>query len=367
LTLAAALVVAACGGGAGHEAAAPGAAESNVVNVYNWADYIGPTTIADFEKKTGIEVNYDTYESNEIVETKLLTGSTGFDVVVPSLTNFERLAKAGVFRKLDKSQLPNIVNLDGWVMRNMAVSDPGNERAIPYMWGTIGIGYVPNLVAKALGTETLDSWSAVFDPSKASKLAQCGIGILDAPEDVVASALVYLGRDPNSEKPEDLAAAEELLRKVRPYVRYFDAYRHVDDLASGEICVALAWNGQIIQAKVRGAKAHTPVQVAYANPREGSTLWFDSIGIPADAPHPGNAHRFLNFLMEPDVIAAISNEIRYANGNAASLPLLDDDLKDDPAVYPPEETVRRLQPFKAHTQAFSRELNRAWTRIKTGQ
>jgi len=218
-----------------------------------------------------------------------------------------------------------------------------------------------------LGTGTIDSWSAVFDPAVASKLAQCGIALLDAPEDVFASALVYLGRDPNSETAEDLAAAETLLRRVRPYVRYIDAYRHVDDLASGEICVALSWNGQIVQARERGAKAASPVEVAYANPREGSTLWFDAIAIPADAPHPGNAHRFLDFLMKPEVIAGVSRQIRYANGNAASLAFMDDDLKSDPSVYPPKEIVSKLHPFKAHSQAYSRELNRAWTRIKTGQ
>jgi putrescine transport system substrate-binding protein len=341
--------------------------DEKILNVYNWADYIGPTTLADFERETGIKVNYDTYDSNEILETKLLTGRTGYDVVVPSLTNFERLAKAGAFQKLDKSRLPNLANMDPWVQRNMAVNDPGNEYAINYMWGTVGIGYVPKQVEKALGTRTIDSWSAVFDPAVAAKLATCGIALLDAPEDVFDSALIYLGRDPNSEAAEDLTAVEALLQGVRPYLRYIDAYRHVDDLASGEICVALSWNGQVIQARERGATAVVPVEVAYANPKEGSTLWFDAIGIPADAPHPGNAHKFLNFLMDPEVIAAISRQIRYANGNAMALSFMDEDLKDDPSVYPPPETVRSLHPVKATTQAYSRELNRAWTRIKTGQ
>jgi putrescine transport system substrate-binding protein len=365
--VAAAFFLAACGGGAEDDAPRQLAPEEPVVNVYNWADYIGPTTLADFERKTGIKVNYDTYDSNEILETKLLTGRTGYDIAIPSLTNLERLARAGAFRKLDKSKLPNLANMDPWVQRNMAVSDPGNEFAVNYMWGTIGIGYVPKLVEKALGTPVIDSWSAVFDPAIASKLSSCGIALLDAPEDVFASALVYLGLDPNSEKPEDLAAAEALLRMVRPYLRYIDAYRHVDDLASGEICVSLSWNGQVIQARERGAEAVNPVGVAYANPKEGSTLWFDAIGIPADALHPGNAHVFLNFLMEPEVIAAISRQIRYANGNAAARAIMDESLTGDPAVYPPAETVEKLQPFRAHTQAYSRETNRAWTRIKSGQ
>ena len=360
-------LLAACGEVPEDAAPRQASAEEPVVNVYNWADYIGPTTLADFERNTGIRVNYDTYDSNEILETKLLTGRAGYDVVVPSLTNFERLARTGAFRKLDKSQLPNLANMDPWVQRNMAVSDPGNDFAVNYMWGTVGIGYVPKLVAKALGTPTIDSWSAVFDPAVAAKLASCGIALLDAPEDVFDSALVYLGRDPNSETAEDLAAAEAVLQGVRPYLRYIDAYRHVDDLASGEICVALSWNGQIIQARERGAAAVVPVEVAYANPREGSTLWFDAIAIPADAPHPGNAHKFLNFLMEPEVIAAISAQIRYANGNAAALEYMADGLKNDPSVYPSAEFVRSLHPVKATTQAYSREMNRAWTRVKTGQ
>jgi len=363
----AALLLAACGDAP--TAASPDrpVPEEKVLNVYNWADYIGPTTLADFQAKTGIRVNYDTYDSNEILETKLLTGRTGYDIAVPSLTNFERLAKAGAFLPLDRSLLPNLENMDPWVMRNMAVNDPGNAYAIPYMWGTVGIGYVPAHVERVLGTGTLDSWAAIFDPAIAAKLAECGIALLDAPEDVFASALVYLGRDPNSEKAEDLAAAEALLQGIRPYLRYIDAYRHVDDLASGEICVSLSWNGQIVQAQARGARSTKPVEVRYANPKEGSTLWFDAIGIPADAPHPGNAHAFLDFLMEPEVIAAISREIRYANGNAAARAIMDPSLTGDPSIYPPAGMVEKLQPFKTHTQAYSRELNRAWTRIKSGQ
>lgn len=361
------LLLTACGGEPDGALVPQAAQEEKLVNVYNWADYIGPTTLADFERRTGIRVNYDTYDSNEILETKLLTGRTGYDIAVPSLTNFERLARAGAFLKLDKSLLPNLAHMDPWVMRNLAVNDPDNAYAIPYMWGTIGIGYVPARVERALGSGTIDSWGALFDPAVASKLADCGIAMLDAPEDVFASALVYLGRDPNSEAAEDLAAAEALLQRVRPYFRYIDAYRHVDDLASGEICVALSWNGQVIQARERGAGAANPVAVAYANPREGSTLWFDAIGIPADAPHPANAHAFLNFLMEPEVIAAISQQIRYANGNADARAIMGESLTGDPAIYPPAETIEKLQPFKTHTPAYSRELNRAWTRIKSGQ
>ena len=360
--------LAACGGEAEKKKTADAArAEAKVVNVFNWADYIGKDTIEDFEAKTGIKVTYDTYDSNEVLETKLLTGHTDYDVVVPTQTFAQRMIKAGVFRKLDKSKLPNLSNMDADIMRRVAAGDPGNEYLINYMWGTTGIGYNPQMVRKALGTDRIDSWSALFDPKVAAKLAKCGITLLDAPEDVFDSVRIYQGHDPNSEKPEDLAEAEALLMKVRPYVRYFSSSQHVNDLASGEICVSLSWSGLIYQARARGATAATPVQVTYAIPGEGADIWFDIVAIPADAPHPDNAQVFLNYLMDPKVIAGVSNEIGYANGNAASLPFVNADLKGDPLVYPPEEVRKRLYTSIAHTPEFSREQNRAWTRVKTGQ
>ena len=360
--------LAACGGKAdGKKAADADGAEAKVLNVFNWADYIGKDTIADFEAKTGIKVTYDTYDSNEVLETKLLTGHTDYDVVVPTQTFAQRMIKAGVFRKLDKSKLPNLSNMDADIMRRVAAGDPGNEYLINYMWGTTGIGYNPQMVRKALGTDRIDSWSALFDPKVAARLAKCGISLLDAPEDVFDSVRIYQGHDPNSESPEDLAEAEALLMKVRPYVRYFSSSQHVNDLASGEICVSLSWSGLIYQARARGATAATPVQVTYAIPGEGADIWFDIVAIPADAPHPDNAQVFLNYLMDPKVIAGVSNEIGYANGNAASLPFVNADLKGDPLVYPPEEVRKRLYTSIAHTPEFSREQNRAWTRVKTGQ
>ena len=366
LAFATALLLAACGGSdkAAERAPAP---EEKVLHVYNWTDYIGETTIADFEAKTGIKVTYDTYDSNQVLETKMLTGHTGYDVVFPSAVPLERQIKAGVYLKLDKSKLPNLSNMDPEIMARVAVNDPGNEHAINYMWGTMGIGYNPAMVRKALGIDRIESWSALFDPAIASKLAKCGITILDAPEDVFIAARIYLGRDPNSEKAEDLAAAEELLMAVRPYVRYFHSSQHVNDLASGEVCVSLSWNGLVLQARSRGAAAMTPVEVAYAIPREGTFIWFDTMAIPADAPHVENAHAFLNFLMEPEVIAAISNQVGYANGNAASLQYLKDDLKSDPSVYPPDEIRKKLHTDSAESPGYSRAANRAWTRIKTGQ
>jgi putrescine transport system substrate-binding protein len=366
LTLAAAALVAACGSGDGKPAQGAAGTEAKVLNVYNWADYIGKSTIADFEAQSGIKVIYDTYDSNEILETKLLTGNTGYDVVVPSGNFLERQIKTGAFLKLDKSKLPNLAHMDPEIMRFVADHDPGNQYGIDYMWGTTGIGYNPDLVEKALGTRKIDSWTALFDPAVASKLASCGISILDAPEDVFEAARIYLGRDPNSERTDDLAAAEALLAAVRPFVRYFHSSQHVNDLASGEICVSLSWSGLVLQARDRGAAASSPVTVAYAIPREGTTLWFDMVAIPADAPHPENAYAFLNYLMEPAVIAGISTEIGYANGNAAATPLLDAALRDDPGVYPSDDVRKKLHRSTLKSQEFSRLQNRAWTRIKSG-
>lgn len=363
---AAVILLPACGGGQGKAGVPAVASEEKVLNVYNWPDNIAETTIADFEAKTGIKVIYDVYDSNEILETKLLTGHTGYDVVVPSLTFLEREIKAGVFLKLDNSKLPNLANMNPEIMRLIAAGDPGNEHAINYLWGTTGIGYNPKLVEKVLGTRTIDSWRAVFDPAIASKLAKCGIAIVDDPGDVLAAARIYLGLDQN-ENVEDLAATEELLTKVRPYVRYFNSSQYVNDLAAGEICVSLGWSGGVLLARSRGAEAETPVEVAYTIPGEGANIWFDMLAIPADAPHPGNAHAFLNFLMEPDIIAAVSDHVGYANGNEASLPYMKDEIRNDSSVYPADEIFKKLEPIKAMSSEYSRDLNRAWTRIKTGQ
>ena len=361
------VTLAACGGRGDGGKSGTVATEEKVLHVYNWTDYIGETTIADFEAKTGIKVTYDTYDSNEILETKLLTGNTGYDVVFPTSTIVGRMAKVGVFLKLDKARLPNFSNLDPEAMRQVAINDPGNEHAIAYMWGTTGIGYSPAMVKKVLGTDTIDSWSAVFDPATASRLAKCGITMLDAPEDVIETAEIYLGGDPGNEDLGELAAAEELLTNVRPYVHAFDTTQHPSALASGEICVSLSWSGLMHQARARGASAATPVEIAYVIPREGAPLYFDTVAIPADAPHPDNAHAFLNFLMEPEVIAEVTNDIGYANANSASLPFVDAVLRDDPSVYPSMEMRKKLRISKSRSQHYSRELNRAWTRIKTGQ
>ncbi len=362
------LALAACGGkpetGTAAKTAAP---EEKAVNVLNWSDYIGDTTVADFEKATGIKVTYDVFDSNEVLETKLLAGRSGYDVVVPTAPFLERQIKAGVFLRLDKSKLPNLVNMDPDIMQRVAAHDPGNQHSINYLWGTVGLGYNPDMVRKALGTDTIDSWAALFDPAIASRLAKCGIAILDAPTDVFGSVAIYKGLDPNSESPEDLQVVEDTLMKIRPYVRYFHSSSYINDLAAGEICLALGWNGDILQARDRGAAAARPVRVKYVIPREGAINFFDMLAIPADAPHPENAHAFLNYMMDPEAIAKVTNKVRFANGNSASLPYVEESIRDDPGIYPDATVRARLQPDLVESQQFSRDLNRSWTRVRSGQ
>lgn len=360
--------LAACGGkqDAG-TAAGVAAPEEKVVSVLNWSDYVADTTNADFTARTGISVTYDVFDSNEVLETKLLAGRSGYDVVVPTAPFLERQIKAGVFLPLDKSKLPNLAHMDPEIMQRVAAHDPDNRHSITYLWGTVGLGYNPDLVRRALGTDTIDSWAAILDPANAARLAKCGITLLDAPTDVFGSVAIYRGLDPNSEKPEDLKAVEDTLMAVRPHIRYFHSSSYINDLASGEICVALGWSGDILQARDRGAAAAKPVTVRYAIPKEGAINYFDMLAIPADAPHPDNAHAYLNYLMEPEVIAKVTNKTRFASGNAAALPFVDDDIKNDPGIYPSAEVRARLHPDLVESQEFSRELNRAWTRIRSGQ
>ena len=265
-------------------------------------------------------------------------------MVVPSGAPAHHLIQAGALRTLDKSKLKNLANLDPRILQIVTAFDPGNAHALPYLWGTTGIGYNPDLVEKALGTRTLDSLAAVFDPAIASKLAQCGITMLDAPNDMFTVAFYYLGLDPNSQRPEDWAAAEAVLKKAAPYVRYYHSSQYVSDLASGEVCVSIGWSGAMQQARSRGAQAETPVEVVYVIPKEGAMIWFDMMAIPTDAPHPENAYAFLDYLMEPKVIADITNAVGQANGNAAALPFVAETLRNDPSIYPTNEVFKRLHP-----------------------
>ena len=259
-------------------------AQEKVVNVYNWSDYIDPTIIDDFTKETGIKVIYDVFDSNEILETKLLAGGSGYDVVVPTANFLARQIEAGVFQKLDKSKLPNISNMWDVVLDRTGKYDPGNEYSINYMWGTVGLGYNTKKVQEALGVEAIDSWDVFFDPAKLAKLADCGVYVLDLPSDILPTTLKYLGLDPESHSPDDLAKAEEALMKIRPYIRKFHSSEYINALANGDICLAVGWSGDVFQARDRAAEADQGVAIAFAIPKEGAEMWFDQMAIPADAP-----------------------------------------------------------------------------------
>jgi putrescine transport system substrate-binding protein len=356
----AALALAACG----QKAAKAGGGE---LHVYNWSDYIDPALLDRFSKATGLKVRYDTFDSNEVLETKVLGGGTGYDLVVPSNHNLPRYIAAGAIQPLDKSKLKNLGNLDPQVMARLAPFNPGAKYAVPYMQGTIGIGYNTEAVARRLGDRAVDSWAVVFDPAVAAKLKDCGVYFLDASEDMFAVALNYLGKDPNSKDPADYRAATDLLMKVRPYVRKFHSSEYIDALANGDICLAVGYSGDVLQARARAEEAKNGVKLAYAIPKEGSQVWYDLFVIPKDAPNPEAAYRFLDFMLTPEVIARASDYTRYANANAAAKPLVSPEVRDDPNVYPPADVAKRLFVTTTKDQALLREVNRQWTRVLTGQ
>jgi putrescine transport system substrate-binding protein len=346
----------------------PGARDAEqVLNVYNWSDYVDPGVIADFQKEFGIRVNYDVFDSNEVLETKLLTGHTNYDVVVPSGAFLERQIKAGIYQKLDKVLLTNIGNVDPQVAAAAAQYDPGNQYAIDYMWITSGPGYNVAKIRERMPDAPVDSWRMFYDPKVIARFADCGVSVLDAPSEVVGTVLLYLGRNPNSESGEDLKAAESVLAAMRPFIRYVHSSRYIDDLANGETCLALGWSGDVKQARDRAHEAGKGIDLAYSIPREGAISNFDMVAIPADAPHPRNAHLFIDYLLRPEVAARNSNLIKYANGVGASLPLLDAAVRDDPGVYPPPEVRAKLVPERAKSLEFTRRLIRMWTRFKTGK
>jgi putrescine transport system substrate-binding protein len=348
---------------------APAAAptEEKVVNVFNWSDYVDPKMLEQFTAETGIKVNYDVFDSNEVLQTKLLAGNTGYDVVVPSASFLETQIKAGVFRKLDRTKLPNWSNLDQNLLQRIARHDPGNEYSVNHLWGTDAIGFNVGKVKAIDAAAPVDSWALILDPKWAAKFKDCGISVLDAPDEVVGVVLAFLGKDPNSENLDDLKAAEDVLMKIRPYVRMIHSSQYIDSLANGDICVAFGWSGDILQAKDRAAEAGQGVEIAMSVPKDGTIIWFDMYAIPADAPHPDNAHAFINFMMKPEVAAANSNFVHYASGNAAAVPLLDPAVRDDPGVYPPPEVMAKLFPNLARSPEFTRALNRTWTRFTTGK
>ncbi len=342
------------------------AAEEKVLNVYNWADYIAPDTIANFEKEFGIKVNYDLYDSTEVVEAKLLAGRTGYDVVVHSARYSARLIPIGVYQPLQKDKLPLWDNLDPWVLSIMDGYDPGNVYGIPYMWGSTGYAINVDLVKERMPDAPLGSGAMLFDPEVVSKFADCGVSIVDEPTDVIPMVMQYLGHDPNSLKAEHLTEVESVLKSVRPYIRYFSSTKMINDLPNREICVAMSWSGDYAQAMNRAKEVGEDIELAYFTPREGWVYWFDGVYITGDAPHPDNAHLFLNYLLRPEVMAAISNETRYANANLASRPYIDAAVVNDPAAYPSEEERQRAAIGYIFGPKEERRRTRSWSRIKTG-
>lgn len=340
--------------------------EPPVVNVYNWADYIGPTTLADFEAETGIRVNYDEYDSSEIVEAKLLAGSTGYDVVVHGGQYASRLIPLGIFQPLDRSRLPSWPDLDPEVIEKLAVYDPGNVYAAPYMWGSTGFAYNVEMIRERMPDAPLDSGAMIFDPKVVSKFADCGVSFLDSPTDVIPMALVYLGLDGNSTNPDDIHAAEVMLSSVRRYIRYFSSTRILSDMPNDEICVAMSWSGDYAVARERAAEAGIQIDLAYSVPKEGSFFWFDGFFIPSDAPHPDAAMRFIEFMLRPKVVAAVSNQTRYANAVLTARPFVAPDILSDPAVYPDRRVLARLGLLRSLPPKVERGRTRAFARFKAG-
>jgi putrescine transport system substrate-binding protein len=342
------------------------AEEEKILNVYNWSDYIAPETIDDFEAEFGIRVNYDLYDSTEIVEAKLLAGKTGYDVVVHAVRYSARLIPIGVYQPLDKSKLTLWDNLDPWVLETMAMYDPDNLYGFPYMWGTTGFAYNIDMINARMPDAPVGSWDMIFKPEIAARFADCGISILDEPTDVIPHAMLYLGHDPNSMDQAHINEVENMLKAVRPYIRYFSSSRMISDMPNEEVCIAMSWSGDYAQAMQRAIDVGADVKLAYSIPAEGTVVWFDGMFIPADAPHPDNAHLFINYLLRPEVIADISNYTRYANANLAALALMPAEVVDDPAVYPPAERLKSMQTGFIFGPKLERRRTRAWSRIKTG-
>jgi putrescine transport system substrate-binding protein len=347
-----------------------GAEPQRVVNFYNWSDYIDPTVLDDFTKETGIKVRYDTFDSNDTLEAKLLAGKSGYDVVVPTAYFLARQIQAGVFLKLDKAKLPNLVNAWPEIADRMARYDPGNQHAVNYMWGTTGIGYNVKAARQILGAGAdplLDSWDAIFDPARIAKFKDCGVHLLDSSDDIMSAALHYLHLDPDSSDPADLQKAADLLIKISPYVRKFHSSEYLNALATGEICLVVGFSGVVNQAQKRAAEAKGAIAIGYSIPKEGAQLWFDNLAVPKDAPHPDEAHALINYLLRSEVAAKNTNFLSYANGNLASQKFVDQAILDDRTIYPDAATMAKLYTITAHDQKTQRLINRLWTRIKTGR
>jgi putrescine transport system substrate-binding protein len=343
-------------------------AEQRTVNFYNWSNYVAPGVLEDFTRETGIKVVYDTFDANETLETRLLAGKSGYDVVVPTAYFLQRQIKANVFQKLDKSKLPNLANAWPVVTERLAIYDPGNLYAANYMWGTTGIGYNVRAVQKLLGPDAkIDSWDIVFKPENLAKFKDCGVHMLDSADDIFPAALSYLGLDPNSTKQADMEKAADLLIKIRPFVRKFHSSEYLSALATGEVCFVVGWSGDIMQARSRAAEAKNDIAIGYAIPKEGAQMFFDNLVIPADARNVNEAYELINYLYRPEVAAKNSNFLSYANGNLASQKLVDPQILNDKNIYPDQATLAKLFVITARDPAMQRVINRLWTKVKTGR
>jgi putrescine transport system substrate-binding protein len=349
-------------------ASAPAQAQERVVNFYNWSNYVAPGVLEDFTKETGIKVVYDTFDANETLETRLLAGKSGYDVVVPTAYFLQRQVSANIFQKLDKSKLPNLANAWPEVTQRLAIYDHDNSYGANYMWGTTGIGYNIKTVQKILGPDArIDSWDIVFKPENLAKFKDCGIHMLDSADDILPAALGYLGLDPNSTKQAELEKAADLVMKIRPYVRKFHSSEYLSALATGEICFVVGWSGDIMQARSRAEEAKNGIEVGYAIPKEGAQMFFDNLAIPADAKNLAEAYELINYLYRPEIAAKNSDFLSYANGNLASQKLVDPKILNDKNIYPDEATLKKLFVITARDPATQRIINRLWTRVKTGR
>jgi putrescine transport system substrate-binding protein len=373
-----ALLLVACGGGKPADEAKPADTaapakpvydtdEEKVVNVFNWSDYIDEAVLDEFTTETGITVNYEVMDSNALLETKLRAGKSGYDIVVPSASYLARQITSGLYQKLDKSKLTNLGNLDPTITERMRTFDPGNEHAVNYMWGTSGVAYNEGKILAAMPDAPVDSFAMFWDPKVVSKFAKCGVSVLDEPGEVLGTVLIFLGKDPNSESAEDLALAEKTLLSVRPYIRLINSSKYIEDLAGGEICLALGWSGDTLQAKARAEENKTGHVIRYSIPKEGAVMFFDNLAIPADATHVKNAHIFINYLLRPEVAAKNSNFISFANSNAASWPLIKPEVKNDPGIFPTPTLMPKLVADLPESNEFTKQLTRTWTRFKTGK
>lgn len=339
-----------------------------VLRMYNWSDYMTTETLKNFEKETGIRVIYDVFDSNEVLEAKLLSGRSGYDLVVPSNNFLSKQIQAGAFSTLDRDKLSNYANLNPELMRKLLISDPENAHGVPYLWGTTGIGYNVDKVKAILGDDApVDSLELIFNPKYAAKLAKCGVVMLDSPDEIVPQAMLYLGLDPNSHKKEDLKAAGAMLAKIRPYITYFNSSRYISDLANGDVCVAYGFSGDIFQAAARAVEAKNGHRIDYSIPKEGAVLWFDMLAIPKDASNKVNAHKFIDYLLKPKVIAAITNYVAYANPNQAAKPFVDKAVINNQSIYPSEEIMATLYMKKDRPLKAQRVMTRVWNRVKSGR